>query len=104
MVHQMFSVVDSRTTVITDESLGLLSDLSARMRFSLTIATSASRASLMKWFSTLRSQIGLSGDGRPGRVHSNSISSKASSPAVTDTKEKKLTLNLNENDLICISK
>lgn len=33
MVHQMFSVVDSRTTVITDESLGLLSDLSARMRF-----------------------------------------------------------------------
>lgn len=61
----------------------LLLDLSACIHFPLTIATSASRASLMKWFRTLRSQIGLSGDGRLGRVHSNTINSKASSPAIT---------------------
>lgn len=47
----------------------------------LTIATSASRTSLIKWFRTRRSQIGLSGDGRPGRVHSNTTNTKASSPA-----------------------
>lgn len=66
--------------------LHLLLCLSARIHFPLTIATSVSCASLMKWFRTLRSQIGLSGDGRPGRVHSNTINSKASSPGVTDTK------------------
>lgn len=51
----------------------------------LTIATSVSRASLIKWFRTLRSQIGLSGDCRPGRDHSKTINSKASSPDKTDT-------------------
>lgn len=47
----------------------------------LTIATCVSRASLMKWLRTLRSQIGLSGDSRPGLDNSNMINSRANSPA-----------------------
>lgn len=87
MVHKTCYVGDSRTTV--SSKLHLLLHLKACIHFPLTIAISASRASWMKWFRTLRSQIGLSGDGRPGRVHSNTINSKASSPANTDTADTK---------------
>lgn len=55
---------------------------------SLTMAASASCASLMKWFRTLRSQIGLSGVGRLGWVHSNTINRKASNPAIPDAKNR----------------
>lgn len=51
------------------------------------MAASASCASLIKWFRTLRSQIGLSGDGRLGWVHSNTINRKASNPAIPDRKK-----------------
>lgn len=52
------------------------------------MAASASCASLMKWFRTLRSQIGLSGVGRLGWVHSNTINRKASNPVIPDAEKK----------------
>lgn len=52
----------------------------------LTMAASASWASLMKGLRTLRSQMGLRGDGRLGRVHSNTINRKASNPVIPETK------------------
>lgn len=57
------------------------------IELSLTMAACASCASLMKWFRTLRSQIGLSGVGRLGWVHSNTINRKASNPAIPDAKK-----------------
>src|SRR4029434_6514773 len=46
----------------------------------LTMAASASCAFLMKWSRALRSQMGHRGEGSPGLVHSNTISSTVNSP------------------------